>query len=382
MSSSSSPPDLPGKRAFDDSSLGPAQSHPAAGTAPIPRRSAWITFLLGLVIFLVLLILVVFAARRLRPMARPLLSRGSAATLAPLVDRLQNAPTREDRAAAAGEIVKLGPDAVVSALDGATAVSLSDNIVRIPRPLVQAFADVGPPAVPLLLKCLATDQENVRTAAVDVLREMGPAAETATGELARLLNDKNGYVRALACDSLGNLGLKAAPAVGALTAAVDHEDAYTRRRAIVALGRIGPPAKAAAGVLRRARQQGSTEDIRDAAAVALLQIDLEAMVTEAAGKANPEVRELIRRLREKDESEAVAAARNLARRGAEARAAVPALAAALANRSKAVRTAAAEALGALGPAAKSVVPALQRAAEAKEPEVRDAAQKALNKIGV
>src|SRR5215207_9836618 len=67
---------------------------------------------------------------------------------------------------------------------------------------------------------------------------------------------------------------------------------------------------------------------------------------------------LVRRLQEGDRRDRLAAAEGLKARGAAAKAAVPALAAALKDPDDDLRKTAAEALGRMGPEAKSAVPAL------------------------
>lgn len=349
---------------------------------PRDDRSPLIPILVGLVIFLAALILVVKFGPRLRPTLAEWLGRTPRQALTRQIERLKKDGPREGRLAAARELVKLGDDAVIAALDATNSVSGTDYSAQFSVPVWQAFAEVGTDSMPALLKAAQSPQENVRTAAVGTLRELGPAAEPAMDLLAPLVKDKNRWVAGFACDTLGNVGSKASvAAIDALCQVVQQPESTVRRRAIVALGRIGPPARSATPVLKQVRQGDDDKDIREAAAVALNEIDLRRMIVESTKHADAEVRELIHRLQGKDNVDAIVAARSLGKRGAGAKAAVPALAAALAAPDKWLREAAAEALGAIGPDSRNVLPALQRAVNDKEPEVHDAAQKALEKIG-
>jgi HEAT repeat protein len=221
----------------------------------------------------------------------------------------------------------------------------------------------------------------VKVAAADVLREMGPRAAKAVPALAKIAGDRNRWVRSFACNALGNVGPAAAPAIDALLAVVQHEDPYTRRHAVTALGQIGPAAvKAVPALKERADDTAEKDDVRDAAIAALYQVNLAQIERDALKKASKEIRELSQRLRSNDQFEAVPAAKTLARKGSEARLAVPSLALALQCKNKWIREAAARALGEMGREAKVVRPALEQAAADPELEVHEAAEKALAKI--
>jgi HEAT repeat protein len=146
------------------------------------------------------------------------------------------------------------------------------------------------------------------------------------------------------------------------------------------LGTIGPAAKPAAAALAEVRDHDQYPAIRDAAEVALHQIDLEGMAAASMGDASEEVQRLIRQLDSDDEYERVAAAEQLAEIGPEAVAAIPALAKALGHEDKWLRSAAAETLGTFGRQAEVVAPALRKAARDPEPEVAEKAKEALARV--
>src|SRR4051812_14205242 len=109
----------------------------------------------------------------------------------------------------------------------------------------------------------------------------------------------------------------------------------------------------------------------------LLSLAIVAMTT-AEGA---EVRELIAKLKEKDNDTRRAAARELAELGPEARSAVTELTKALRDPDLFVRRYSAEALGKIGPEAKASVTALAGAMNDPKKEVQLAAVEALGKIG-
>jgi HEAT repeat protein len=90
--------------------------------------------------------------------------------------------------------------------------------------------------------------------------------------------------------------------------------------------------------------------------------------------------ELLGKLKDNDPGIRYWAARELGRRGAQAKDAVPALTEALKDQDKNVRMGGAYALGDVGPDAKAAIPALQRALKDPAGEVRQGAAYALQRI--
>ena len=130
-------------------------------------------------------------------------------------------PNRAERAKAAEQLSRLGPDARAAAV-----------------PLVRACAD---------------PTEEVREWATAALEELGPPAVSNLEALANLLDDEHADIGYWAATLLGRLEHQAAPAVGLLAEAVSaHPAMSVRQRAAWALGKIGPGAHSAKDALKQA----------------------------------------------------------------------------------------------------------------------------------
>lgn len=376
--------DRPGHVGPDSGGRIPQPVPPAPSTSddPPPSGAAGLVIrvLSGLVVLLCAAIALVLGAE----MLRHLLTRPDVPprpdTLQEWIRRLEEGPDQQARQEAAWAVVAQGPGAVAEALDATTAIPSDESMLDISPPVIAALAGVGPEAAGPLGAALSSEKENVRAAAAAVLRKLGPHAKPALKPLAAAVGDENRWVRWYAVEALGNLGPDAAPAVDALLPLVEHVDRRTRFKAVVALGRIGPASKAAVPKLRQAAQRDEYRAIREAATVALYQVNLEEIAAQAAAQAPEEIRALLDRLRSNDEHQSVSAANELGRLGARAAPAVPALALALRADQKWVRVAAAEALGAMDREARHVVPLLEQAAEDEDLDVRQAAAEALAEI--
>ena len=80
------------------------------------------------------------------------------------------------------------------ALAATTEASSDQGTLALSKPVNQAFAAVGEPAVDAMIQGIGSDQLAVRVAAVDVLREMGPRAAKAVPTLAAIVGDRNRWV--------------------------------------------------------------------------------------------------------------------------------------------------------------------------------------------
>ena len=161
---------------------------------------------------------------------------------------------------------------------------------------------------------------------------------------------------------------------------LSHEDAYTRRRAAEALGRIGNTSKPVIEAITELREKDHDASVRQAASVALHQLDLPQLAVKALEQAQDDVRELAKNLQGNDEFTAVTAAKDLGEMGMRAGDAAGSLALALHHKNKWIREAAAKALGKLDGQALDVLPSLQAATRDAEPEVRAAATHAVEQI--
>jgi HEAT repeat protein len=119
----------------------------------------------------------------------------------------------------------------------------------------------------------ALKHEHLRVDVVYVLGRIGPAAVQATGELAKLVEDKNSRVAHEAIIALGNIGPGAKDAVPALVKALDQTDDRDLNFAAIAfaLGKIGPGAAAAESALVK-QLESKDDNVRLLSAWALAQI--------------------------------------------------------------------------------------------------------------
>jgi len=339
-----------------------------------------ILILAGLILAVLALVGAMFSTQWGRKAVRELSGAAGEKNVEQWIDQLRNGRTPEARREAAESLRRLGPGAVIQALDAVVEVTGDGDSYNVAEAAMPVLVELGPEMVDTLVEGLGSERENVRVAAAYILCEIGPEARGAMGRLGDLLDDPNRWVRWFAVESLGHVGPDAAEYVDQLIPLAEHEDGQTRLRAVVALGRIGPAAKAAVPVLRRAHEKDEQAAVRRAAKVALYQVNLDEIAAEATAGATEEVQKLIGQLQKGDEFESVAAAEALSKIGPQAIDAIPALAQALQRDEKWLRAAAAETLGTMGAEAEPVVPMLRRVAEDDEPEVRAAAKKALQRI--
>lgn len=103
----------------------------------------------------------------------------------------------------------------------------------------RSLAQVGPAAVPELLKALQDPAPEVRPRALWALGVLGPEAGQAVGPVGAFLKDGDAKVRALAAWVLGEMGPAAAAAAPLLARALRDPDPQVRARAAEALHDIG-----------------------------------------------------------------------------------------------------------------------------------------------
>jgi HEAT repeat protein len=295
-------------------------------------------------------------------------SRGAAAVpglIGVLRDRQAPAAVREEAADALGKIGEPVAD-VVSALTAA----LKDDKEKVRYQAAEALRWMGPlakEAMPALVAALKDEDARTAEKACLALARLGDAL--AIRPLMEALQGPRGSVADQAALALWQIGpaakdvvpglialLKKPPsesrrvrtlllwlgpiAVPGLADALHDNEATVRQSAAEILGLLGPVARAAVPALAGALQD-RMPTVALSAALALTQID------------PTRARDAVPRLA--DALDDAAAAEALADMGSEARAAVPALIAALKHREKAVRDSARHALGRIGPPA---VPAL------------------------
>ncbi len=262
------------------------------------------------------------------------------------------------RIAAAENLGRLGPQAKF-ALTG-LAERLSDGDSKVRTKAAMALGQIGSAALSELVTALRHGDKYVRREAVWALARIGPEAGPAVFALAKSLRDLDGPVRKGAARAIGQIGREArtaiplliealknsdllfcrlvawalgrigAAAVPALMRALNHSDKYVRREAAWALGQIGPESRSAIGIL-----------------ITILKSPCSAGAPSGglARKADPDQEtELVFLTSIRDATLRAYAARALGQIGPEARAAIPALTAVLADPNDKVAAAAAGAL--------------------------------------
>lgn len=136
------------------------------------------------------------------------------------------------RTTAARTLGKLGsPDAVEPLVRALASGTLPRAVAGL------ALHEIGSDAVPALLGLLDSDDESVRSVAVELIGRLGCAGE---GErLLACLDDPSAEVRARSCRALGRLG--SGDAVKRLAENLDARMPFLRAAAASGLGRMGDP---------------------------------------------------------------------------------------------------------------------------------------------
>jgi HEAT repeat protein len=263
------------------------------------------------------------------------------------------------RSAAARNLAWLGSEAKFAILPLRQRLRDVDPQVRCQAAM--ALGEIGSAAVEELIQALSLSDINVRREAVWALGKIGPGAGSAAKALAKALSDRDSAVRKGAARALGMLGRQArpaipfliralqdtdllfcrlaawalgkigSPAVGALVRALSHADKYVQREAAWALSQIGPEARAAIPKLVAILQFSSGDGTFDQIKKNPADQDTEVMFV-CPGP---------------DTTLRFCAAQALGKMGHEARSAIPALRAALADPNDQVAQAAAQALNQL-----------------------------------
>lgn len=336
-------------------------------------------------------------------------NKGDSPSYLPLIEPLFNLAgwggiARENASAAEDLIVRIGGPARPLLLERLQSTKSHDR-----RVAAELLVRIGPPDASLaaLLRPLLSDPDGyVRKAAIEGLGVVGPEAEESVDELERVaINDtilprrvgarialiqvigaSDDRVRALAefltltepCDgaaayaasALGALGDKARAAEPQLCTALKHADGQVRVNSATALGRVGVNSPEAVAALIEILKNDTAREARRSAAGAL-------------GAIGPQAKAAIPALRAALQGDEKGgwwvAADALARIGGAD--VVPALVEALANPDGDIRRAAVKGLGNLGAVATSAVRALEKARE-EDPIDRNraAAAEALRKI--
>ncbi len=139
--------------------------------------------------------------------------------------------------------------------------------------LAEALGNLGPDAVPVLLKVLEDDESLGKTYAIMALYVAGRHGAPAVPKLVDLLKHESAAIRRQASEALRRLGPWAEEEVDLLLDRLEHGDEATQWTVILVLSSIGPAARDAIPRLRELLQKGPLR-IRNAAAQALKRIDV------------------------------------------------------------------------------------------------------------
>jgi HEAT repeat protein len=185
-----------------------------------------------------------------------------------LVSRLKD-KNQFVRATAARALAALPPAPEITVPIWEKALKDADETTM--RHAMDALAALGAHGVPRLIDALK--HEKLRVDVVYALGRIGPAAALATGDLARLVEDKNSRVAHEAIIALGNIGPGAKDAVPALVKALDQADDRDLNFAAIAfaLGKIGPGAAASESTLVK-QLESKDDNVRLLSAWALARI--------------------------------------------------------------------------------------------------------------
>ena len=190
-------------------------------------------------------------------------------------------------------------DAVTSLADAVCGgvASVNSKARRHAAQALASISDLDGPALDQLARALQDARPDVRRNAALALRNVGGGGAVLVESLATALRDPTNKVRTRrnAAQSLGKLGKAAISATGALAVAAADENCDVRRRSIEALGLVGAAATDAAcqcasasaasaagsspvmfviGILCEALLRDSDAVVREAAALALMRVDM------------------------------------------------------------------------------------------------------------
>lgn len=286
-----------------------------------------------------------------------LASMGKAAKVAvpDLIRCMDDDSIAADAARALGSIGVTAPE-VEEALK--LALKHSDEAVRASSAQSLALLGYYDAALPALRQAVAGSDAKLRSRAVSILGEMGPAARSALPELLRALEDQDANVRASAARAVGRFGRFAGSAVPALVALLaDASSAFIQAPS------DGPSTSLPAVVRHEAaRALGRVATTAPPELMELLAQDDEATAAYASialGRIGaPAAQPVAERLRETDPKVRRRALSALYAMGPKAGGAVPALVQSLSDPDEEFRKSVLATLSALGPSAESAMPTL------------------------
>jgi HEAT repeat protein len=169
------------------------------------------------------------------------MGKKAAGAVAVLIETTKYNDTRV-RLAAAYALGKIGPSAKL-AIPALIQMLRNGECMSLPKgeraSAARALADLGPNAIPALVKSLQESDYNI-----------GPPAQSAVPGLAEALIDPDKDVRSEVLKALSAIGLESKKAVPAIADALRDREAEVRMIAAELLGKLGPEARQAASALR------------------------------------------------------------------------------------------------------------------------------------
>ncbi len=247
---------------------------------------------------------------------------------------------------------------------------LGDGEPEVRSSALNAVELLGPAAkktVPALYNLLGSEQEEERLRTVEVLLKVDPSsASQGVPILVRLLKNKyaNDVLRLKALELIGQLGSAAESAVPTLVELLGDFNINLRTKSAEALSKIGSAALAA---LERSLKDPNPA-VRSGSVQVLLMLPAEQMEV---------IPYLTAALKDEDRSVRYMAAEGLRKLGSSAEPAIPDLVLALKDPEESIRSSASTALGRMGTLA---VPALTQASQDPDPTLRNRATLLLEKI--
>jgi len=154
----------------------------------------------------------------------------------PFVLKAMDDPSPDVRRKAAYTLAMIGADADLSV--AALVAALADKDADVRQTAAETLPKMSQAAVPVLLKALQGDRQEMKPIAIKILGEIGAPAEAAIPELKAILLAYQGPADA-AADALAGIG---GASVKVLTDAANSDNANVRGLAVRSLHKIGAPA--------------------------------------------------------------------------------------------------------------------------------------------
>ncbi|MFO0935601.1 MAG: HEAT repeat domain-containing protein [Gemmataceae bacterium] len=120
--------------------------------------------------------------------------------------------------------------------------SLSDESDDVREAAAQVIGQLGPNAIPFMIRMLGNKDKYVRRHAVWALGKLGPKAVPAIGALCQSLKDADPRTATGAAQAIGEMGVDGTPAVSELADAMRGTNVVLCRLAAKSLSQIGLPA--------------------------------------------------------------------------------------------------------------------------------------------